>query len=109
MDAPLNEPEEYQMTSGPGRELAQTAQRSSDAKMRPYLSSFPMTSALENDDQIRRFELLRLAFFVLKLRKLEQHLSSISQEECLENELKDQSELRSEEHTSELQSRQYLV
>jgi len=80
------------MTSGPGRELAQTAQRSSDAKMRPYLSSFPMTSALENDDQMRRFELLRLAFFVLKLRKLEQRLSSISQEEYLENDLKEQNE-----------------
>ena len=80
------------MTSGPGRELAQTAQRSSDAKMRPYLTSFPMRSALENDDQIRRFELLRLAFFVLKLRKLELHLSTLA-EECVENELKEQSEL----------------
>jgi hypothetical protein len=80
-------PEEYDMTTGPGREMAQTAQRSSDAKTRPYLSSFPMTSALENDDQIRRFELLRLAFFVLKLRKLEQHLSSIIEEEHFEIEL----------------------
>ena len=80
------------MTSGPGRELAQTAQRSSDAKMRPYLMSFPMRSALENDDQIRRFELLRLAFFVLKLRKLELHLSTLA-EERVENELKERSEL----------------
>lgn len=60
--------------------------------MRPYLTSFPMRSALENDDQIRRFELLRLAFFVLKLRKLELHLSTLA-EECAENELKEQSEL----------------
>ena len=81
------------MTTGPGREMAQTAQRSSDAKMQPYLSSFPMTSALENDDQIRRFELLRLAFFVLKLRKLEQYLCSISQDEAPEDELKEQHEL----------------
>lgn len=36
------------------------------------LSTFPASSQLETDEQIRRFELLRLAFFVLKLRKLEQ-------------------------------------
>jgi len=36
------------------------------------LSTFPTDSELETDEQIRRFELLRLAFFVLKLRKLEQ-------------------------------------
>ncbi len=35
-------------------------------------SNFPTRSQLETPDQIRRFELLRLAFFVLKLRKLEQ-------------------------------------
>jgi len=84
------------MTTGPGRETAQTAQRSSDAKVRPYLSTFPITSALESDDQIRRFELLRLAFFVLKLRKLEQRLSGITQEAqeaYLENELKEQTNL----------------
>jgi hypothetical protein len=84
------------MTTGPGRETAQTAQRSSDTKMRPYLSSFPITSALESDDQIRRFELLRLAFFVLKLRKLEQRQSSLAQEVqevCLEHELKEQGDL----------------
>jgi hypothetical protein len=36
-----------------------------------YLSLFPANGQLETTEQIRRFELLRLAFFVLKLRKLE--------------------------------------
>lgn len=34
-------------------------------------SSFPTDGTLETPEQIRRFELLRLAYFVLKLRKLE--------------------------------------
>lgn len=50
----------------------ETVRQSSDAKTRAYFSSFPMNSTLETAEQIRRFELLRLAFFVLKLRKLEQ-------------------------------------
>ena len=50
----------------------ETVRRSSDAKTRTDFSSFPMNSTLETAEQIRRFELLRLAFFVLKLRKLEQ-------------------------------------
>jgi hypothetical protein len=36
-----------------------------------YLSLFPANGLLETTEQIRRFELLRLAFFVLKQRKLE--------------------------------------
>lgn len=50
----------------------ETVRQSSDAKTRSYFSSFPMDSTLETAEQIRRFELLRLAFFVLKLRKIEQ-------------------------------------
>ena len=50
----------------------ETVRRSSDAKTRTDFSSFPMNSTLETAEQIRRFELLRLAFFVLKLRKIEQ-------------------------------------
>ncbi|HCI81266.1 MAG TPA: hypothetical protein DHW02_16430 [Ktedonobacter sp.] len=38
------------------------------------ISTFPASSQLETDEQRRRFELLRLAFFVLKLRKLEQEV-----------------------------------
>lgn len=37
-------------------------------------SDFPVTNQLETVEQKRRFELLRLAFFVLKLRKLEQRI-----------------------------------
>jgi hypothetical protein len=35
------------------------------------LANFPTQCQLVTTEQIRRFELLRLAFFVLKLRKLE--------------------------------------
>lgn len=41
-----------------------------------FESDFPVTSQLETVEQKRRFELLRLAFFVLKLRKLEQRFTS---------------------------------
>jgi hypothetical protein len=37
-----------------------------------YDAMFPASGLLETPEQIRRFELLRLAFFALKLRKLEQ-------------------------------------
>src|SRR5436305_3205855 len=40
-----------------------------------YNNLFPEHGLLETTEQIRRFELLRLAFFVLKLRKLEQRLA----------------------------------
>ncbi len=36
------------------------------------LSTFPTHTHLQTTEQICRFELLRLAFFILKLRKLEQ-------------------------------------
>lgn len=58
------------------------------------LSLFPVSSKLENPEQQRRFELLRLAFFSLKLRKLEQRLeitggqekAELSQEQRNEHE-----------------------
>lgn len=62
------------MTPGSGKD---TVQRSSDVKTQPNHFSFPQNSTLETDEQIRRFELLRLAFFVLKLRKIEQRLKSL--------------------------------
>ncbi len=43
-------------------------------------STFPRDSQLETADQIRGFELLRLAFFALKLRKLEQRQERIKDE-----------------------------
>ena len=44
------------------------------------ISEFPESSRLETEDQIRSFELLRLAFFALKLRKLEQRHDRIKDE-----------------------------
>jgi hypothetical protein len=44
------------------------------------ISTFPQSSQLETEDQIRGFELLRLAFFALKLRKLEQRHDRIKDE-----------------------------
>ncbi|MBV9711025.1 MAG: hypothetical protein JO011_08940 [Ktedonobacteraceae bacterium] len=44
------------------------------------ISAFPENSQLETADQIRGFELLRLAFFALKLRKLEQRHDRIKDE-----------------------------
>ena len=46
-----------------------------------YFSPFPSSGYLESTEQIRRFELLRLAFFALKLRKLDQRLVSEQVEE----------------------------
>lgn len=48
-----------------------TARQISDADAL-HTSMFPASGLLETKEQIRRFELLRLAFFVLKQRKLEQ-------------------------------------
>lgn len=41
---------------------------------------FPASGLLETTEQIRRFELLRLAFFALKLRKLEQRSTAAGEE-----------------------------
>lgn len=65
------------MTPGSSQE---TVQKNAIARLRPSYSSFPANSTLETVEQQRRFELLRLAFFVLKLRKIEQHLSALSEE-----------------------------
>ena len=54
------------------------------------LAGFPTQSQLVTTEQIRRFELLRLAFFVLKLRRFEQtHEESedITQEYALRSSL----------------------
>lgn len=50
--------------------------QSFDSKTIRSISDFPMVGYLESKEQIRRFELLRLAFFALKLRKVEQRLAS---------------------------------
>ena len=48
------------------------------------LAGFPIDCQLVTAEQIRRFGLLRLAFFVLKLRRFEQtHEGDITQEDTL--------------------------
>ncbi len=47
----------------------------SEADKIAHISTFPLDGRLESTEQIRRFELLRLAFFVLKLRRLEHHVA----------------------------------
>lgn len=56
---------------------------------RVTISALMMQSQLVTPEQVRRFELLRLAFFTLKLRKLEQR---VEQSGGIMKEQKDQSE-----------------
>ena len=65
------------MTPSSSQEIAR---KNAIARLRPSFSSFPADSALETVEQQRRFELLRLAFFVLKLRKIEQRLGALCEE-----------------------------
>jgi hypothetical protein len=69
------------MTPGSSQKIVQT---NAIASPRPSISSFPFDCTLETVEQQRRFELLRLAFFVLKLRKIEQRLQIVREEgeEC---------------------------
>src|SRR5947209_20572941 len=46
------------------------------AKDSNVLADFPASGRFESPEQIRRFELLRLAFFALKLRKLEHYAAN---------------------------------
>ena len=64
------------MTPGSSQEIAR---KMAIGKPRPSFSSFP-DFTLETVEQQRRFELLRLAFFVLKLRKVEQRQSVLCEE-----------------------------
>ncbi len=57
-----------------------------DSEMDPItISTFPMCSQLATTEQVRGFELLRLAFFALKLRKFEQRYKT-DQERAAEPE-----------------------
>jgi hypothetical protein len=42
---------------------------------RTRLDNFPIDSLFTTEEQMQRFELLRLAFFVLKLRKLHEQMA----------------------------------
>jgi hypothetical protein len=56
------------MTVSPSSEYTSRSRRTEEMQVMRLLAS----GQLESVEQVRRFELLRLAFFALKLRKLEQ-------------------------------------
>lgn len=45
-----------------------------------HFDAFPIDSIFTSVEQMQRFELLRLAFFVLKLRKLDEQTTQITEE-----------------------------
>jgi len=52
-----------------------TKQHSTKSHPGPQLAAFPVDSIFTSAEQMQRFELLRLAFFVLKLRKLNEQMA----------------------------------
>ena len=71
------------MTVSPSSVYASRSQPTGEMQVMDLLAS----GQLESVEQIRRFELLRLAFFALKLRKLEQHQSPGSEQgDCTNGE-----------------------
>lgn len=65
------------MALSPSRE---TTHRSSDLETTVLCDKCPTSGRLETTEQRRRFELLRLAFFALKLRKLDEDKASSASE-----------------------------
>jgi hypothetical protein len=55
-------------------------QHSTKPQSRTRLDSFPVESIFTSAEQMQRFELLRLAFFVLKLRKLNEQTTQAVEE-----------------------------
>jgi hypothetical protein len=55
-------------------------QHSMKSQSRTRLDSFPIDSIFTSAEQMQRFELLRLAFFVLKLRKLHEQTAQAVEE-----------------------------
>lgn len=52
-----------------------TKRQTSKAQTHARLENFPVDSIFVTEEQMQRFELLRLAFFVLKLRKLNEQMA----------------------------------
>lgn len=57
-----------------------TKARSTKSQNRASLNTFPVDSIFTSPEQMQRFELLRLAFFVLKLRKLNEQAAQAVEE-----------------------------
>ena len=52
-----------------------TKRQTTKSQARARLENFPVDSIFVTEEQMQRFELLRLAFFVLKLRKLNEQMA----------------------------------
>lgn len=63
-----------------------TKQRNTRSQARTNLNTFPIDSIFTLPEQMQRFELLRLAFFVLKLRKLNEQTAQAGEEGISEQE-----------------------
>ncbi len=61
-------------------------QNSTKSQSRTRLDSFPIDSIFTSEEQMQRFELLRLAFFVLKLRKLQEQTAHALEEGASEEQ-----------------------
>jgi hypothetical protein len=57
-----------------------TKRQTTKAQARARLENFPIDSIFVTEEQMQRFELLRLAFFVLKLRKLNEQMAQSVEE-----------------------------
>lgn len=57
-----------------------TKRQSAKPHSHTRLENFPIDSIFTTDEQMQRFELLRLAFFVLKLRKLNEQMAQAVEE-----------------------------
>ncbi|HEU5382911.1 MAG TPA: hypothetical protein VFV38_46480 [Ktedonobacteraceae bacterium] len=64
-----------------------STQNTVKARTRTRLDHFPINSIFTTAEQMQRFELLRLAFFVLKLRKLHEQVA-----QAVENGLAEEKE-----------------
>ena len=57
-----------------------TKRQTTKSQARTRLENFPVDSIFVTAEQMQRFELLRLAFFVLKLRKLNEQMAQTIEE-----------------------------
>jgi hypothetical protein len=65
------------------RSNTDTTQRATRARSHIQLDTFPIDSIFTSAEQMQRFELLRLAFFALKLRKLHEQMTQTIEEDML--------------------------
>src|SRR4029077_11311779 len=59
------------------------------SQARTRLDTFPIDSIFSSAEQMQRFELLRLAFFVLKLRKLHEQIARADEDGLNEQQVQE--------------------